>query len=91
MILSEKASAFFIENLISKTSDKKNKLGSSNIIGYAKEPCDKLDESNQDLNNLSSFFSTSSSSPSSLNSPYLLSHFKGAQNSHDCVSPVSSK
>ncbi len=80
MILSEKASAFFIENLISKT-DKKPKSLAKNVKQF------KSDDSNAIFNSCSS--SSSSSSFSSLYQ-HNSNNTNNASPNRDCVSPVSS-
>ena len=100
MILSEKASAFFIENLISKSTDnKKPKLNNSinnkvsNSKNYRAEDLTSTNESNPNSFSCSSSSSASSfSSLSQHNSPYA-SHLNPKCNTsptHECVSPVSS-
>ncbi len=100
MILSEKASAFFIENLISKSTD--NKKPKLNNLTNGKLPTSKhyrsdglpsTNESNPNFFSCSSSSSTSSfSSFSQHNSPYA-SHLNPKCNTsptHECVSPVTS-
>ena len=81
-MLSERASAFFIENLISKPENSNNKLPN-------KEAADSIHSFISNSSKSSSNSSLYSTSSSTLNSPFLFTDYSGLKTSNDeTCSPI---